>query len=148
MIVGRPYPTTFPWGGTPGTGATCTQAVFGRGPFPFDNDCNKDELHSGPLSVDDLTGPGGDVSLGLGVAGLMGSVSEIMLDAFASFSSNCWAGAPLSSPGCFAAEGTSNSVRGGNWGDPALSVFSARRLAIGVAAESPEVGFRCERSGT
>src|SRR5207249_761422 len=89
--AGRPFQSRYPWGGDDRTVLRCEQTVFGRGPYPFDNDCNADGTQFGLLPVgsrpDAMTG---DVSAGLGIIDLAGGLSEHMVDAFASLSSNCW----------------------------------------------------------
>jgi formylglycine-generating enzyme required for sulfatase activity len=91
---------------------------------------------------------GGDTSLGLGVVGLAGNLKELMRDAFAPFSTNCWAGQPLESPACMpAADAGFRAARGGSWFEPAASVFAAHRDKV---SDDPIIvtGFRCVRPGS
>jgi formylglycine-generating enzyme required for sulfatase activity len=145
--AGRPLPTPYPWGGDEYSGLLCSQAAYGRGSDPLTGACNGDGKHFGPLPVEALSGPGGDVSLQLGIVNLAGNVEEYMLDAFANLSSNCWAGQPLEDPAC-RVPALLNSLRGGSWIDPIQSVFAGYRSSQPILTASPEGGFRCVRPGT
>ncbi|MDB4933432.1 MAG: serine/threonine kinase [Labilithrix sp.] len=142
--AGREHPTPFPWGGDANAVIPCERAAVGRGPFPFDNQCNPDAKHFGPLAVSALAGPEGDISLGLGVVNLIGNVVEATRDTFASFASNCWARQPLDSPGCLV-KGTDIAGRGGSWYSSAA--FVGTRLPLPGNANGNQIGFRCVRSG-
>jgi formylglycine-generating enzyme required for sulfatase activity len=142
------YQTPLPWGGDPSTPASCEQTTIGRGPFPFDNDCNRDGKSFGLLPVQARSAPGGDVSLGLGVVNLAGNVGEFALDSFAPFAANCWASQPLASPACLATPATSYTLRGATWADAAISTFLGRRSNLVANGVSALVGFRCVRPGT
>lgn len=148
MEAGRPSETTFPWGGDPGIGASCERAVFGRGALPINNDCNKDGAHYGLVPVTDSAGPEHDQSLGLGVVGMSGSVSEMLVDAFALLTSNCWNRQPLFDPAC-RETAKLRSTRGASFALPRSSNFSARRFSYPAddTSSSAEVGFRCVRPG-
>lgn len=147
MHAGRPYSTPMPWGGEPGRGASCENAVFARGALPFNNECNRDGQHYGVLPVTAAIGANGDVSVGLGVVGMLASMTEVTRDAYASFSSNCWSAQPLRSPACLAPSAV-RALRGASWALPKASVFAAHRASVTARAYSSEVGFRCVRSGT
>ena len=145
--AGRDHPTPFPWGGDANQQIPCGRAALARGPFPFDNVCNLDAKHFGPIAVNGLAGPDGDVSLGLGVVNLMGNVIELVSDSWASFSSNCWAGQPLESPTCDAKGlGVQVAARGGSWYSSAA--FDGTRLPLPFISIGNQVGFRCVRPGT
>jgi formylglycine-generating enzyme required for sulfatase activity len=146
--AGRPFQTRFPWGGDDRIVLRCERTVFGRGPFPFNNDCNQDGKQFGVLPVGSRPGASGDVSARLGVVDLAGSLSEFMVDAFASLSSNCWASQPLVGPACEVEGASTHTARGGNWSTSRQSMYIAFRgpfPSVGVAAG---VGFRCVHPGT
>ncbi len=145
MEAGRPFETPFPWGGAPGLGATCEQAIYGRGALPINNECNKDGQHYGLVSVRESAK--GDVSLGLGVVGMTGSVSEMLRDAYAPLDTNCWHRQPLAFPFCNE-PAKLRSSRGASFTLPGSSVFPARRMMFPADIPSSEVGLRCVRSGT
>jgi formylglycine-generating enzyme required for sulfatase activity len=144
---GRAFPTRHPWGGDESAAVKCDQAVFGRGPYLFDNECNADGTTFGPLPIASRIGNGGDVSPGLGIVDLAGGVSELMLDAFASLASNCWLGQSLVAPACRVDPAPSHTGRGGNWSTSRQSMFLGYREAFPSIGASPAVGFRCVRPG-
>jgi formylglycine-generating enzyme required for sulfatase activity len=148
MHAGRTEATPFAWGGEPGLSATCDQAWFGRGALPINNDCNKDGQHFGAGPVQANEGPGGDVSLGLGIIGLTGSIVELTRDSFVSLASNCWYAQPLHDPACLVGTSLGTTVRGGSWAAPHTSVTTSRRFQLAENNLSTEVGFRCARGGT
>lgn len=143
--AGRDHPTPFPWGGDANVDIPCARAALGRGPFPFDNQCNRDAKHFGPLAVNALAGPDGDVSEGLGVVNLIGNIIELTRDSFASFASNCWARQPLASPTCDA-KGPEVAARGGSW--YSSSAFAGTRLPLPAVSVGNQLGFRCVRPGS
>src|SRR5262249_5466171 len=81
QAAGRPHPTPYGWGGLDTDFVPCSRSVFAR-TLPTDvqggDVCVADGF--GPQPVDARIGPQGDVSLGLGVVNLGGSVSEWMRD--------------------------------------------------------------------
>jgi formylglycine-generating enzyme required for sulfatase activity len=144
--VGRTVEGRFAWTGDERVAPSCDQAVFGRGPLPFDNECNTDGKSFGVLPVGSRIGPRGDVSPS-GVVDLTGSVSELMRDAFASFNANCWASQRHESPACLVDGALAYSVRGGSWFLPGGSIYAAFRQNVARGRGSSSVGFRCVRSG-
>ena len=145
--AGRPFQSRYPWGGDDRTVVRCDQTVFGRGPFPFDNECNLDGSTFGLLPVGSRTDVGADVSAGLGVVDLAGGLSEFTVDAFASLSSNCWASQPLVAPACLVEPAPSHTARGGNWSTSRQSFFVAFRTPFSSAGGSTGVGVRCVHPG-
>jgi formylglycine-generating enzyme required for sulfatase activity len=146
-VVARPTFTVYPWGGPDGAMAPCSRAVFGR--F-VDNEaqltsamCVSDGF--GPQPVDARTGPAGDLSVGLGVENLAGSVGEWLKDDDAALDSYCWMKNGLDVPHCVDTSSDSKESRGADWTSryatasvrSALSQYFARR----------DVGFRCVRAG-
>ncbi len=145
--AGRPFQSRYPWGGDDRTVVRCEQTVFGRGPYPFDNDCNMDGSTFGLLPVGSRTAAGADVSAGLGVVDLAGGLSEVTVDAFASLSSNCWTSQPLVAPACLVEPAPTHTARGGNWSTSRQSLFLAYRSPFPTGGGSPAVGFRCVHPG-
>jgi formylglycine-generating enzyme required for sulfatase activity len=144
---GRTFPSRYPWGGDDAAAVKCEQAVFERGPYPFDNGCNADGTTFGPLPIASRIGNGGDVTPGLGLVDLAGGVSELTLDAFASLSSNCWVGQSLVAPACRVEPAPSHTARGGNWSTSRQSFFLGYRESFPSIGASPAVGFRCVHPG-
>jgi formylglycine-generating enzyme required for sulfatase activity len=135
-------------------------ATPGQGP----TSCAGFNPHEGPQPVDavltqmlppatDAGAPPLDVSLGLGVVGLAGGVSEWTRDAFDALDANCWAAAPQLDPACVDAKATLHTVKGGSWETYDVALWASRRrpndteLASGASYDflPPEVGFRCVR---
>jgi formylglycine-generating enzyme required for sulfatase activity len=160
-MAGRPLKTAFPWGGPDDGQPTCSQAVFGRG-FDATNDpadigeCTPAGF--GPLPEDAAVYPRGhvpagvigtgDVSVGLGLANLGGSVKEWVRDTAYSLGSNCWMSQPLTQPWCDDPDGLTRALRGAGWDEPQQYTFAGFRfynLRHEVAATE---GFRCVRTGT
>jgi formylglycine-generating enzyme required for sulfatase activity len=144
---GRPLESRYSWGGDDNAVVKCEQAVFGRGPYPFDNECNLDGKTFGLLPVASRIGNGNDVTPGLGVVDLNGGLSEHMLDAFASLSSNCWVSQSLVAPACRADPADSHTARGANWSTSRQSLFLGFREGFPTIGASPGVGFRCVHPG-
>ena len=146
---GRPK-TRYPWGGSDATLPTCARAVYGRGlSTGIDNLCNVDGGAFGPLPVTTADDDGGDRTPAISsaasfVVGLGGSETEWMLDELASFNAGCWLGAPVVSPSCIPAQGTSRVIRGGYWASTLVSLVAAQRQTSGGG---PSVGFRCVAPG-
>ena len=145
--AGRPFQSRYPWGGDDRTVVRCEQTAFGRGPYPFDNECNMDGSTFGLLPVGSRTGALADVSVGLGVVDLAGGLSEFTADAFASLSSNCWTSQPLVAPACLVEPAPTHTARGGNWSTSRQSLFLAFRSPFPTKGSSPSVGFRCVHPG-
>lgn len=144
---GRALPTRYVWGGDNDAVVKCEQAVFGRGPYPFDNECNRDGKSFGLLPVGSRIGTNADVSPGLSVIDLGGSVSEHTLDSFAPLSSNCWMSQSLVAPACRAQPTPAYTVRGANWATSRQNMFLGYRESFPSTGASPSVGFRCVHPG-
>jgi formylglycine-generating enzyme required for sulfatase activity len=150
-VAGRPYRSRYPWGGDDSVIPLCPRAVYGRG-GPFDDDdcaCpNGDQpCGYGPASVTTNSGDGGDVTP-LGVHGMGGSMSELVLDSAAMLGANCWLAAPIVSPSCTPLISASTALRGGNWELAFEAMAAAHRDELEQFALSTGIGFRCVRSGT
>lgn len=150
QAAGRDRETRYPWGDLE---ASCDRAVYARIHDVFEIFGSADCLHLGlgPAPIEASLGPdpaAGDVSLGLGVVGLGGSLAEWMADTFTTLDAVCWLRAPLRDPACRAA-GPEQSVRGGSWAAHVLSLFPGNRISADIATSSERgssnVGFRCVR---
>jgi formylglycine-generating enzyme required for sulfatase activity len=141
-VEGRPYRTRFAWGGPDDVPPTCARAAWGRGERE-----NAGQLCApegfGPLPVDARTSAEGDVTPGLHVATLGGSMAEWARDAFAPFTSRCWASSGVRDPGCFVEGVRDHTLRGGNWRDNIASLIVAGRRS--EDEPSSALGFRCVR---
>jgi formylglycine-generating enzyme required for sulfatase activity len=92
-----------------------------------------------------------DVTPGLGIVGLGGSLSEWVLDPFAPYASRCWSRAPLRDPRCDYDKPDAKyfaPYRGGAW------ISAAEWLAASVRVDpfpnyfnNYQFGFRCARRG-
>ena len=82
----------------------------------------------------------GDVSKD-GVNDMAGSVTEILLDDFESYSAPCWGVGILHDPLCRAPVGGGpHAAHGGSWSDPLSDALLAPR---DYADDGPDFGFRC-----
>lgn len=142
-VSGRPAKTSYPWGAGTGGAPACTDVVYGRSSSTNFSIC--DTIGIGPTAVTVADHAGGDRTLGLDLVDFGGNMAEVTRDAFASFSSDCWLGAPLESPSCDGAGATNHATRGGAWNAYLDQLTtSSRDPDTGL---STEVGFRCVRSG-
>jgi formylglycine-generating enzyme required for sulfatase activity len=146
---GRSRETRYPWGDAE---ATCERAVYGRSEvFGLFGGADCLAYGAGAASIEaslGATAEAGDVSLGLGIVGLGGSMAEWMADTFTPLDAACWLRQPLRDPAC-RAPGPLQSVRGGSWAAHVLSLFPGNRSAADVAGSSAtgssNLGFRCAR---
>jgi formylglycine-generating enzyme required for sulfatase activity len=149
MAAGRDAKTRYAWGGDDALPPTCTRAGYGRGTIAsFDDECNPDLAHTGPVPVEAFDHAGGDVMPSLGVVDLGGNYAEWLLDDFAPLTANCWASAPLLSPSCTASTATTRAVRGGDWRLSSLDTLPSVRSSAPGSVFSIEVGVRCARAGS
>ncbi len=145
QTAGRPLPTVFPWGsyfpecacdsdGDPtchaGGLATLDGLCAGKGP-----------LGSPTFAVDTFADAHGDVSVGLGVVGLGGNVSEWVKDAFFPYDHRCWHGSRIVERKCFEEDPPLRAVRGGSFQSD-LGEATARFARLPIALDA-DVGFRC-----
>ncbi len=144
MDAGRPVQTLYPWGADP---PTCQRAVYARQAqgaiVAHASDCNASGV--GLPAADAAAGSSGDVALGTGIVDLAGSVSEMMLDSFASLGSSCWAAQGLLAPSCLDPTVQDYTLRGGSWADNSASLTGDVRGDIPGSLTAPVVGFRCAR---
>jgi formylglycine-generating enzyme required for sulfatase activity len=149
-MSGRPAKSHYAWGiGDP----TCATAVFGR----YDKEllggveCTHNSSPS-PFGVAPVTEGLGDATPTYGVRALGGSLTEWLLDAFASYTSSCWIGAPVVEPRCFVEKPDTRSTRGASWATGAHTLEAALRDGAltdhGASPRGyPEIGWRCARGG-
>jgi formylglycine-generating enzyme required for sulfatase activity len=148
-LSGRPSKTPYPWGGDDLHAPTCDQAVFGRCIEYSTND--KEDCSSqgyGPMPVDARVHEGGDLSLGLGIADLAGSLGEWMADSSHSMGDNCWMTQPLHMPSCTDPNAVLTSIRGGDWATWGDQIDYGGRIGGKPTYAEPPNGFRCVRGGT
>jgi formylglycine-generating enzyme required for sulfatase activity len=142
-MSGRPLKTTYPWGDGSDLVPACTDVVYARGTNSLTSDCTN--VGVGPAPVLTADHPGGDRSIGLGLVDLAGSMSEAVLDTYASMQTDCWASAPLLLPSCRAGIGPTLTVRGGSWELTVDQLDAAQRAPEGGGSTGS--GFRCVRPG-
>jgi formylglycine-generating enzyme required for sulfatase activity len=135
----RPEKTQYVWGdGVP----SCADAIYGRdGEMGTSEACLS--LGFGPQSV--LKNPPIDVTPD-GVAAMMGSLSEHVLDSAAAYDSVCWETAGLENPMCAPTVSDTHVIRGESWQDdmaPATFRYP-EALSDGNIVSN---GFRCARAG-
>jgi formylglycine-generating enzyme required for sulfatase activity len=128
----------------------CDVAVYGRGTATYDTTCDPSGLGAvGPAAVTVADHPGGDVTPGLSIANLTGSVAEWTVDTFAPFTSNCWMATGLLMPSCSPPgsgdPGVTSTVRGSSWLDGGNSLVAEWRDSAVTGVTS--LGFRCVRGG-
>lgn len=148
QAAGRGAETPYPWGHQE---PRCDQVVYARvsaglAAFTGGNQCV--QVSVGPAPVTEIGAEPGDVSLGLGVFALGGSLQEHMRDDFLPLDTVFWAAAPIWSPECQYEDPTSHSARGGTWAAPSSLVYPGLRvesqLGVGMLiASSTSLGFRC-----
>ncbi len=144
VAAARPFRTRFPWGGPDDEVPTCARAVWGRADRQYSGQlCFAEGV--GPMPVDARSGPGGDVTPGLGIIGLGGNLGELVRDAFAPLTAACWASQPLHDPACDVPSTIGHSLRGGSWHDNAAALLPGERRREFTRA--PGSGFRCMRPG-
>lgn len=146
QMAGRAAKAYFAWGDAP---ATCPRVVFGR--LTDGGEGSKQCVASsgaGPLPVTAGEHPEGDVTP-LGIVGLGGGVSELVLDAAFGYDAPCWTRAGLVDPSCPPDSGPGRVIRGGAWSGNIQTVGGpSRRSASTVTSYGPGIGVRCVRSGT
>ena len=133
--AGRTSEVDYPWGND---APTCDRVVYGRVALGgAARDCM--DVPEGPVRADDALG---DVTP-LGVIGMGGNMSELVLDEDARFTDPCWRGAAQENPVCTTSTRTSHVLRGGS--------FLTQSFAANVAARNDDAtpsfrsifGFRC-----
>lgn len=160
--AGREEETLFAWGSSPPECA-CTLAAPGCNCAPDDPGCHfavvardPDNLAGaaqcivdlqdetiGPLPVAASGGPNGDVTP-LGVVGLIGGVSEVLLDADHPYDGACWRGTRIGDRVCREDEALGRMIRGGGF----LTSLGQTAAVIRFRGDRPGlhykgVGFRC-----
>jgi formylglycine-generating enzyme required for sulfatase activity len=139
---GRSDETLYAWGtATP----SCTGEVYGREDSFMRGLTDCVTYGYGPQPI--TAGPG-DLTPGAGIIGLGGSMQEWVSDAFASYDTACWRGAPVWNPSCQIDKPMRRSIRGGCWsfGTGELDTTLRDGDVDGIGFE--HVGFRCARPGT
>jgi formylglycine-generating enzyme required for sulfatase activity len=141
--------SAYPWEVSPAPADLCQIAVFGRDdPGSSPQLCYSAQPADptghgyGPLAVTARATPQGDMTH-LGLIGLTGGVAEYMRDAFESYSSPCWASAPLVNPTCSEPFAPELSTRGGAWDTQGDNLRVAERNAFPADFLSTDTGFRC-----
>jgi formylglycine-generating enzyme required for sulfatase activity len=133
--AGRSQRAHYAWGDE---NPLCRNVVFDRSNIRGIDLCQD----FGPAAVTFGDHDGGDITP-LSLVDLGGNVREMMSDAFASMSANCWQNAPLTLPSC-RAQG-SVAIRGGSWaGTPSGLLIAERAANIDTVTDT---GFRCVRAG-
>ena len=144
-----PADTLYPYGDAD---PSCEHVVFGRlaiGNLAF---VGGNRLHrpgaTGSGRGSRAAFPGDDVTPGIGLVGMSGSMSEFMVDAYAPFVSACWARASIVDPACIDDASVIRSLRGGSWGQSSIFLNPSLRLADnifenGLPASQTFQGFRC-----
>src|SRR5262249_33087826 len=111
-VAGRSAKTAYAWGDDE---PTCDRAVYGR----WDDDATGGtECASrgiGPVAVDQLATPNGDVTPTFGLVGLGGGMSAWTRDAAVPYEAACWARAPLHDPTCEYPGALVREARGASW---------------------------------
>jgi formylglycine-generating enzyme required for sulfatase activity len=138
-IAGRDGRTRFPWGGADDARPTCARAIWGRSGERGDT-TNVCRPNYGPAPLDASAGAGGDVTPGLGIVGLGGSLGEHTRDALAEFTAPCWTAAPLRNPSCDVTSDT-HTTRGGVWFDDEGGLVIGVRRELTLAGNG--FGLRC-----
>jgi formylglycine-generating enzyme required for sulfatase activity len=141
--VGRDSKTLYPWGDDPAP--TCKFAIYARDETGTSQDQECRRVGFGPAPVDTMAQT--DVAPGTGIIDLGGNVSEIQLDSFHSFLTNCWASNGLDSPRCIdPSPMAETSIRGAGWKDPSFNVRIGWREFTNWNNYGSGVGFRCVRA--
>jgi formylglycine-generating enzyme required for sulfatase activity len=134
--AGRPMKTDYPWGNDD---PTCDRLVAGR--FDIGNGqpvhCPKAPL--GPAPADTMLT---DVTP-LGVIGMAGNMSELMLDHVAEFTDPCWRGAPQLNPVCTMSESKAHGLRGAAFPFDTYAANIALRNDDASPSLRAIMGFRC-----
>jgi formylglycine-generating enzyme required for sulfatase activity len=136
---GRGDGLEYPWGNE--DPACCTLSASREAAFAASPECDGggvEPVASHPLGGS--CGGLGDVSKD-GVNDLAGSVTEVLLDDFQSYSSACWGQGILENPVCrISMSGGPHVAHGGSWSTPLSDGLLAPR---GYADDGPDFGFRC-----
>ena len=135
VAAGRPFEVDFPWGND---APTCERAVYARVPIGNGiNDCST--FPAGPVRADEALG---DVTP-LGLIGMAGNVSELVLDSYARFTDPCWLGASQLNPVCTSSTRPSHGLRGGSFLVQSYFANAALRNDDSSPSFRALFGFRC-----
>lgn len=132
--AGQERKMSFPWGND--SDVTCDDVVYGRAISDLELPCASSQP-VGPLVVT----AGKRDETPLGVHGLIGNLSEHVMDSYYPYDSACWASQPARHPLC-TGDFPVTEGRGGDWRN---ELFPATFRAGAGRFGSSWVGFRCVR---
>ena len=136
---GRGEGRRYPWGNDEPTCCALSASrdvAYATGPACAGSGLQPVGSHPAAASCDGL----GDVSKD-GIEDLAGSVAELLLDGFQSYSAACWGRGVLHNPICeVSTEGGPHAAHGGSFSEPLGNALLAPR---GYADNGPDFGFRC-----
>ena len=135
VVAERPAQTPYPWGEE---SASCDHAVVAR-VAGISGYCS--DVAFGPAPVDAAPA---DASIGLGLIGMHGGVTEWTRDQFHHLFEGCWYAATLHDPSCEDPSARLQAVGGVSWRE--ASVTHDRRRSWSRTLRANHVGFRCVRS--
>ena len=137
--AGKDAETSYPWGDAL---PTCGTTVYARTSFPSAQ-CLGAPV--GPLPVDDPLLVSGDVSP-LGIVGLAGNLSELLVTPFVPYSDPVWRDAGLRRP-VEENDAPLRMTRGTDWAFDLVYATASTRRAEPATARFTNLGFRCARKG-
>jgi formylglycine-generating enzyme required for sulfatase activity len=141
QVAGRVAKTHQTWGNDQ---LACDRAVYARNPGATLG-TGGDWCIAAGAGMQAAGSPGGDLSIGLGVADLEGNLAEIVLDGYQPLDAACWLAAPLQDPVCEVGLTELRTLRGSSWISAPWIVAAGFRFPFPGATAASFAGFRCVR---